>query len=114
MAWPMTRPPPRKSARPTPESGRVAVPTATLALLLIIPFAAIFAYAGWHEWRRVRKEGPGNYGLAYDPETGSTHVTLLDDGETGYDPEAETGGDAGADHGEERADTANAPPHDRH
>lgn len=60
----------------------------------------------------MRKEGPGNYGLAYDPETDSTHVTLLDEGETGYDPEAEPEGDAGAGDDEERADTANAPPHD--
>lgn len=63
--------------------------SAPLALSLILPFAAIFAYAGWHEWRRARKEGPGTYGLAYDPETDSTHVTLLDEGEAGYDPETE-------------------------
>lgn len=62
----------------------------SIALLIIVPFAGIFAYAAWHEWHRLRKDGPGNYGLAYDPETDTTHVTLLEDGEAGYDPETDT------------------------
>jgi hypothetical protein len=60
-----------------------------VALSLVLPFAGVFAYAAWHEWRRRRSDGPGTYGLAYDPETDTTHVTLLDEGETGFDPEAE-------------------------
>lgn len=60
-----------------------------MALLIILPFAAIFAYAMWHEWHRARQEGPGTYGLAYDPETDTTHVTLLEEGEAGYDPETD-------------------------
>ncbi|MFB9149599.1 hypothetical protein [Roseovarius ramblicola] len=77
------------------------MPTSALALLILTPFVAIFAYAAWHEWHRVREDGHSNYGLAYDPETDSTHVTLLEEGETGYDPETESteaaGGDAEAD-----------------
>ena len=62
----------------------------SLALLILTPFVVIFAYAGWHEWRRAREDGQSNYGLAYDPETQSTHVTLLEEGETGYDPETDS------------------------
>lgn len=61
-----------------------------LALLLLTPFVVIFVYAGWHEWRRARVDGHSNYGLAYDPETETTHVTLLDAGEAGYDPETDS------------------------
>jgi len=63
--------------------------SAPFALLLLSPFAALFAYAGWHEYARIRREGRGTYGLAYDPETDSTHVTLLGEDETGYDPATE-------------------------
>jgi hypothetical protein len=67
-----------------------------LALLLLTPFVAVFAYAAWHEWHRAREDGHSNYGLAYDPETDTTHVTLLDEGEAGYDPETDSP-EAGAD-----------------
>ncbi|WP_104019014.1 hypothetical protein [Roseovarius nitratireducens] len=77
------------------------MPTSAFALVLLAPFIAIFAYAAWHEWHRVREDGHSNYGLAYDPETDSTHVTLLEDGEAGYDPETENAagddGDTGQD-----------------
>lgn len=69
------------------------MPASTLAIFILTPFIVIFAYAGWHEWRRVRKEGQGNYGLAYDSETDTTHVTLLEEGETGYDPETDSAAD---------------------
>lgn len=62
----------------------------TLALLILTPFVAVFAYAAWHEWARAREDGHSNYGLAYDPETDTTHVTLLDEGEAGYDPETDS------------------------
>ena len=66
----------------------------SLAFVILTPFLGIFAYAAWHEWHRARDEGPGTYGLAYDPETDSTHVTLLEEGETGYDPATEGTPDA--------------------
>ncbi|MDZ7708906.1 MAG: hypothetical protein U5K36_01330 [Roseovarius sp.] len=71
----------------------------SLALVILTPFVVIFVYSGWHEWKRARdSDGPDNYGLAYDPETDSTHVTLLDEGETGYDPETDRPeSEAGAD-----------------
>jgi len=72
----------------------------SLALLILAPFVVIFAYAGWREWQRARADGHSNYGLAYDPETETTHVTLLDEGETGYDPET----DSPADETEETAE----------
>jgi len=65
------------------------MPTSALALLLLTPFVLIFGYAAWHEWHRAREDGHSNYGLAYDPETDTTHVTLLEEGDTGYDPETE-------------------------
>ncbi|MGR3460813.1 MAG: hypothetical protein ACU0AX_08045 [Roseovarius sp.] len=69
------------------------MPTSAFALVLLAPFIAIFAYAAWHEWHRAREDGHSNYGLAYDPETDSTHVTLLEEGASGYDPETENAAD---------------------
>jgi hypothetical protein len=59
----------------------------TIALLLLLPAAAVFVYAGWREYRRYRSEGPSNYGLTYDPETNTTHVGPLPEGEESYDPD---------------------------
>jgi hypothetical protein len=59
----------------------------TIALVLLVPAAAVFIYAGWSEYRRYRAEGPSSYGLTYDPETNTTHVGPLADGESGFDPE---------------------------
>lgn len=67
-----------------------------LVALLILPFAGIFAYTMWHEILRYRRDGRAAYGLGYCEETDSTHVTLLGDDETGYDPE-ETATSAKAD-----------------
>ncbi len=57
-----------------------------IALLLLLPFAAVFFYAGIHEYRRYKSEGRAKYGLFYDEETGTTHVTGIADDEDGYDP----------------------------
>ncbi|ARE82182.1 conserved hypothetical protein [Roseovarius sp. EC-HK134] len=58
-----------------------------LVALLLLPFAGIFAYTMWHEILRYRRDGRAAYGLGYCEETDSTHVTLLGDTETSYDPE---------------------------
>jgi hypothetical protein len=59
----------------------------TIALLILLPAALVFVYAGWHEYRRYKAEGPSNYGLTYDPETNTTHVGPLSEGEDSYDPD---------------------------
>lgn len=81
----------------------------TIAFVILAPFTAVFVYAAWHEWRRARKDGHSNYGLSYDPETDTTHVTLLDEGETGYHPGTD-GSSAGA--GDGAPDPAEAAPDD--
>jgi len=81
------------------------MPASALALFLLTPFVLIFGYAAWHEWHRMREDGHSNYGLAYDPETDSTHVTLLDEGETGYDPETDTPDSDGAEDKSEQGET---------
>lgn len=58
-----------------------------LALLILLPFIAIFIYAAWHEHRRYRNEGRSTYGLTYDPESNTTYVGTIADGEESYDPE---------------------------
>jgi len=59
----------------------------TIALMILAPFALFFIYAIIHEYRRYRSEGSATYGLVYDEESGTTHVTGIVDGEEGYDPE---------------------------
>lgn len=82
----------------------------SLALLLLVPAAGVFVYAGWKEYRRYRADGPSSYGLTYDPETNTTHVGPLADGDDGYDPETfeplneDTQADAMTD-AQDRADT---------
>lgn len=49
-----------------------------LALAILLPFGTMFAYAARHEWYRVHKDGPGTYGLAYDPETERAEATAED------------------------------------
>ncbi|WP_135507340.1 hypothetical protein [Roseovarius aestuariivivens] len=58
-----------------------------IAALILVPFTGIFIYAGIHEYRRYKSEGTATYGLAYDEETGTTHVTAIPEGEESYDPE---------------------------
>jgi len=62
----------------------------TLVFALLTPFILVFAYASWHEYRRYKKEGRSTYGLNYDPETDTTHVTTLAEDEEGYDPQSDT------------------------
>lgn len=58
-----------------------------IALLLVVPFMLIFIYAGIREYRRYKSKGRAKYGLSYDEETGTTHVTEIAEDEEGYDPE---------------------------
>ena len=59
----------------------------TIAFLIIVPFALAFLYACIHEYLRYRTEGRASYGLVYDEETGTTHVTGIAEHEEPYDPE---------------------------
>ncbi|MDD9727416.1 hypothetical protein PVV74_18310 [Roseovarius sp. SK2] len=58
-----------------------------VAALIVSPFALAFVYAGYHEYSRYKSEGRATYGLAYDEESGTTHVTGIGEDETAYDPE---------------------------
>ncbi|MBR9762106.1 MAG: hypothetical protein GYB53_00840 [Rhodobacteraceae bacterium] len=58
-----------------------------IAAIILTPFALAFLYAGFHEFRRFKTEGRANYGLVYDEDTGTTHVTGIDEDAEGYDPE---------------------------
>lgn len=58
-----------------------------IASLILLPFATAFVYAGIHEYRRYKSEGRATYGLAYDEETGTSHVTGILKDEEGYDPD---------------------------
>jgi hypothetical protein len=58
-----------------------------IALLIILPFAAAFIYAGIHEYLRYNAQGRASYGLVYDEETGTTHVTGIAEDAEAYDPE---------------------------
>ena len=57
-----------------------------LALLILVPFMAVFAYATWHEYKRFKSEGRNVYGLSYDPETNTTHVSAMDEHGEEFDP----------------------------
>jgi len=56
-----------------------------VALLILVPFAVIFVYCTWHEYRRFRSKGRSIYGLSYDPETNTTHVGALPEDEESFD-----------------------------
>lgn len=58
-----------------------------LAALILSPFVLVFVYAGIHELRRFKSQGRAQYGLQYDEETGTTHVTALAEEDDGYDLE---------------------------
>jgi hypothetical protein len=58
-----------------------------IAILLVVPFTLVFIYAGIHEYRRYKSEGRAKYGLVYDEETGTTHVTGIAEDQDGYDPD---------------------------
>ena len=58
-----------------------------ISMLILLPFALVFIYAGIHEYRRYKSHGRANYGLIYDEETGTTHVGGIGEDEEGYDPD---------------------------
>ncbi|MGB2201704.1 MAG: hypothetical protein ACPH5G_10265 [Pseudooceanicola atlanticus] len=58
-----------------------------ITAVLILPFAAAFIYAGVHEYLRYKSDGRATYGLVYDEESGTTHVTGIPEDEQAYDPE---------------------------
>lgn len=58
-----------------------------IAAIIIFPFAVAFIYAAIHEYMRYRSEGKATYGLYYDEETGTTHVTGIPEDADGFDPE---------------------------
>ena len=58
-----------------------------IAAAILLPFTIAFIYAGIHEYRRYKSEGRASYGLVYDEETGTTHVTGIGEEEEPYDPE---------------------------
>ena len=57
-----------------------------IATVIILPFALAFIYAGVHELMRFKTDGRANYGLVYDDDTGTTHVTGIAEDEDAYDP----------------------------
>ncbi|MBF53173.1 MAG: hypothetical protein ABJN39_21495 [Sulfitobacter sp.] len=61
--------------------------TQIVALLIMLPIASVFIYAGIHEYRRYKSDGRSNYGLVYDEETGTTHVTGISDQKDSYNPD---------------------------
>jgi hypothetical protein len=48
-----------------------------LAIMILLPFALLFVYSGIHEYQRYKSEGRAKYGLVYDDESGTTHVTAI-------------------------------------
>lgn len=58
-----------------------------IAFLVLIPFALAFVYSGIHEYLRYKSDGKATYGLVFDEDTGTTHVTGIADEEIGYDPD---------------------------
>ncbi|MAM61175.1 hypothetical protein [Maritimibacter sp. UBA3975] len=58
-----------------------------IAAIIIGPFAVAFIYAGIHEYLRYKSEGRADYGLVFDQETGTTHVTGIAEGADRYDPD---------------------------
>jgi len=58
-----------------------------LAGLILSPFVVAFLYAGIHEYKRFKSQGPSDYGLVYDADSGTTHVSALADSDDSFDPE---------------------------
>ncbi|WP_052418330.1 hypothetical protein [Pseudooceanicola atlanticus] len=58
-----------------------------ITAVLILPFAAAFIYAGVHEYLRYKSDGRATYGLVYDEDTGTTHVTGIPEDEEAFDPD---------------------------
>lgn len=58
-----------------------------IAFLILLPITLVFIYAGIHEFQRYKSEGKASYGLVYDEESGTTHVSGIADHEDPYDPD---------------------------
>lgn len=58
-----------------------------IAALILLPFTVAFIYAAIHEYMRYKSQGKANYGLVYDEETGTTHVTGIGEGQDEYNPD---------------------------
>ncbi|WP_420821285.1 hypothetical protein [Pseudooceanicola onchidii] len=58
-----------------------------IAAVILTPFALAFVYAGIHEYLRYKSDGRATYGLVYDEDTGTTHVTGIGEDDTAYDPD---------------------------
>lgn len=58
-----------------------------IAILIMTPFALSFIYAGIHEFLRYKSEGRATYGLVFDEETGTTHLTGISEHEEAFDPD---------------------------
>ncbi|WP_076534567.1 hypothetical protein [Roseovarius nanhaiticus] len=58
-----------------------------IAMILLTPFGLAFIYAGVHEYLRLRSSDGASYGLVYDEETGTTHISGIAEHEDAYDPE---------------------------
>ncbi|MGR3365980.1 MAG: hypothetical protein ACU0CC_14335 [Sagittula sp.] len=58
-----------------------------IAIIIVLPFALAFIYAGVHEYMRFKSDGRANYGLVYNEETGTTHITGIPEDEEAFDPD---------------------------
>ena len=58
-----------------------------LAFLILSPITLGFDYAGIHEFRLYKSEGKANYGLVFDEESGTTHVSGIAEDEDPFDPD---------------------------
>ena len=58
-----------------------------IAALILLPITVVFIFAGIHEYRRYKSEGKATYGLVYDEDTGTTHVSGIAEDEEGFDPD---------------------------
>lgn len=80
-----------------------------IALLILLPFVAAFVYAAVHEYRRFNSQGSATYGLVYDEDTGTTHVTEIPDHEESFDLEAFDPNDWNGFGGQIQTDNENVP-----
>ncbi len=64
-----------------------AIEAQVIAIIIVLPFALAFIYAGVHEYMRFKSDGRANYGLVYNEETGTTHITGIPEDEEAFDPD---------------------------
>ena len=70
-----------------PRERSATIAAQMIAALILSPFALAFVYACVQEYLRYRSEGRAHYGLVYDAETGTTHVTGITEGDSAYNPD---------------------------